>query len=227
MRALRDTVRTLLEEPNKGSPFELLELADGGTLFLDEVGELSSNSQGRLLLLLDEAARSQKVRIIAGTERDLPNEVAHGRFGGDLLARLSGMCLRIAPLRERTHEIRRMAALFQQNDRAASPRISERAFMCLMEYPWPGNVRELRRTIERASALSGGRTIEQHDLDIAGFRDVTGAGGERLKIQLALTRTAGNQTHAAALLGISRATFVRRLDAYELPRPRLARSRGG
>jgi DNA-binding NtrC family response regulator len=236
----------------------LLESAHGGTVFLDEVGEMSLATQARLLRVLEERQvmrvgalrpRTIDVRFVAATNRDLQQEVARGAFREDLFFRLSGMPLRIPPLRERPSEIEPLArALVAQVCARAGrdePDLAGDALAALRAHGWPGNVRELRNAMERAVLLCGRGPITREHLpfDSAGMStvppppptspDVDGTGvlpavhlrdgvvsAERHLIEQALERCAGNQTQAAKLLGVSRRTLVSRLAEYGFPRPR-------
>src|SRR5262249_36858423 len=140
---------------------------------------------------------------------------------------LGGATLRIPPLRERRDEIHELA-----HELAASmvpagsepPRFAVEALALLGTHDWPGNIRELRNVIERAILMSDGATIEAHHLDHDGGADDDAFAAahldERARIVRALERSAGNQTRAARMLRVSRATLVRRLDEYDLPRPK-------
>ncbi len=162
----------------------LLELADGGVLFLDEVGELSPNTQAKLLRVLDErilmrvgsvVPRSIDVRIVSATNRDLEAEVMNGSFRRDLLYRLNAMSIIIPPLRERPTEILPLARRFleelaRRNDRPVA-RLTEAAIAMLRAYAWPGNVRELRNAIERATVVCTNNVIDIGDLPVEKMRD--------------------------------------------------------
>jgi transcriptional regulator with GAF, ATPase, and Fis domain len=143
------------------------QAAAGGTLFLDEVGELPLELQAKLLRVLqdgqfervgEEAARTADVRIVAATNRDLPQEVAAGRFRRDLFYRLSVFPIVLPPLRERLEDLPQLAAHFvEQAARRfgrAAPRLTARALRTLETYAWPGNIREFQHVIERAVLLS-------------------------------------------------------------------------
>ncbi len=150
------------------------EVADGGTLFLDEIGELPLAMQPKLLRALQsgdiQRVGSDKmlrvdVRIIAATNRDLPAEVAAGRFRADLFHRLSVYPLHLAPLRERKEDISLLAGYFLDDARLrlglGRVRLAPSAREALEAYDWPGNVRELEHTILRAALrASGGRRRE-------------------------------------------------------------------
>jgi two-component system, NtrC family, response regulator HydG len=142
------------------------ELADGGTLLLDEVSEIPLPLQAKLLRVLQErqfervgssATRSVDVRLIATTNRHLPDWVARKRFREDLYFRLSVLPVVIPPLRERREDIPVLVNHFLA--RAASRagrsalRVTDAAVRLLTEYTWPGNVRELENLCERASVL--------------------------------------------------------------------------
>lgn len=145
--------------------------ADGGTLLLDEVAEMPLCLQAKLLRALQEgevvpvgATRPVKVdvRIIACANRDLPLEVAEGRFRADLYYRLNVFPIAIEALRDRPGDIAPLAfALAMRHVRkgAAQPWISEDALALLRSHDWPGNVRELENVMRRALLLSQGETV--------------------------------------------------------------------
>jgi DNA-binding NtrC family response regulator len=183
------------------------------------------------------------VRLVSATNRDLEAEAQRGVFRQDLYFRLNGITLTIPPLRERPSEIEALARIFAARAAAQmgrpAPAISPAALAALAAHPWPGNVRELRNVMERAVVLlESGEMNPEHLLLTAApptpteSRALPGtpAGGgdlrseiaalERQRIVAALEACAGNQTHAAAMLGMSRRTFVARLGEYQIPRPR-------
>lgn len=215
----------------------LLEAADGGTAFLDEIGELAAPIQAKLLRAIEErrirrvgdvAEREIDVRFIAATNRDLEAEVAAGRFRRDLLYRLNAVTLPIPPLRERPDEVVLLAEQFLRELADDPPKLTPDATRWLRAHAWPGNVRELRNAIERAFVESEGGPIAPSHLQrlpASGASSPAPAAGpetdgERARIVAALEACAGNQTKAAAMLGISRRTLIYRLDHYGLPRPR-------
>jgi len=150
------------------------EVADGGTLFLDEIGELPLSIQPKLLRALQsgeiQRVGSDKllrvdVRIIAATNRELPVEVAAGRFRADLFHRLSVYPIRVPPLRDRNDDISLLAGFFLDEARMriglGRVRLTPAARASLDHFDWPGNVRELEHTILRAALrASGGRRHE-------------------------------------------------------------------
>jgi two-component system, NtrC family, response regulator AtoC len=222
-------------------------LADGGTLFLDEIGEISPSIQVKLLRFLQEhefervgGTQTLKVdvRVIAATNRDLKEEVAHGRFREDLFYRLNVVTIDMPPLRDRRSDIIALAKFFldrysQQNNKTVDT-IAPEALELLVGYDWPGNVRELENAIERAVVLTPGSTIDARHLPAA-IRPVTRIGGmppipgatmaelEKYAILETLKSTGGSTSKAADILGISTRTIQYRLHEYnEAPRSAVA-----
>jgi transcriptional regulator with GAF, ATPase, and Fis domain len=159
----------------------LFEMGDSGTVFLDELGELPLDLQPKLLRALEQreirrvgASKQIKVdvRIIAATNRNLEEEVRHGRFRQDLFYRLSVVRLILPPLRERPEDIPLLIKHFLRNGSYnKSPdggqrvkNVARDALDLLTSYRWPGNVRELLNAIERAVSFADGDTIEPRDL---------------------------------------------------------------
>ena len=154
------------------------ELADGGTLMLDEIGEISPAVQAKLLRVLEEEEFERvggtttlkvDVRVIATTNRELPEEVAKGRFREDLYYRLHVLPLHIEPLRERSEDIvplaRHFVEVYSKASGIPAPTFSTEAEKRLLEWHWPGNVRELENAIHRAVVLVEGATIEPDHLN--------------------------------------------------------------
>jgi len=148
------------------------ELADGGTLLLDEISEIAPEIQAKLLRVLQEQtfervgssdARNVDVRVIATTNRDLPSEVAAGRFRADLYFRLNVLPVTMPPLRERAEDIKQLATHFlnQVATREGKPvkQFEDEAMTLLTRYAWRGNVRELQNIVERAAVLTDATTI--------------------------------------------------------------------
>jgi formate hydrogenlyase transcriptional activator len=148
------------------------ELAHGGTLFLDEVGELPLELQAKLLRVLQERELERvggtetvrvDVRVVAATNRNLPDMVARGAFREDLYYRLAVFPLALPPLRERPRDVPVLVhALLRRFAREAGKRItavSPEAMRALADYRWPGNVRELQNVVERAVILARGDVL--------------------------------------------------------------------
>ena len=215
------------------------ELADGGTLFLDEVANLPLPQQAKLLRVLETGefervgasrARRSDVRVIAATNADIHSDTKAGRFREDLMFRLNTVEIRLPPLRERREDIPPLAAHFLRRYAARYRKsfgdgFSSDAMELLLRHPWPGNVRELDHAVERAVLLSEGEggPIRARDFGLGTASDGAGAldqmsleDVERVLIQKALTRAAGNVSQAAESLGLSRSALYRRLKRHGL-----------
>ncbi|HXP65469.1 MAG TPA: sigma-54 dependent transcriptional regulator [Steroidobacteraceae bacterium] len=153
------------------------EQAQGGTLLLDEISEMDLGLQAKILRVLQEReverlggtrTISLDVRVIATSNRNLPEEVQAARFRADLFYRLNVMQLKLPPLRERRGDIlplarRAMQACARPGQAALS--LSSDAERKLMSYDWPGNARELNNIVQRAAWLASGGSISAGDLD--------------------------------------------------------------
>src|SRR5205085_5116499 len=155
----------------------LIEAADGSTLFLDEIGEMPLAVQVKLLHFLEQSRfrrvgstrdQSVDVRVIAATNRHLPQEVRDGRFRTDLFYRLNVVSLHVLPLRERCEDIPALVeyflTIYRQRFNRPALSLSKDAHEHLKNFSWPGNIRELRNCLERAAALSTTDTIEAGQL---------------------------------------------------------------
>ena len=215
------------------------EAADGGTLFLDEIGELPLASQVRLLRVLQEREvtrigatkpRAIDVRIIAATNRVLPEEIRLGRFREDLFHRLAVGVLLLPPLREREGDITLLidSMLAAINTEAASQpgykhkKLDVAARNLLLRHSWPGNVRELHNTLLRASIWAAGDKITAEDIAASlavtmppkaetvlgrpldqsiSLPEIIG-GVARHYLERAMAQAHGNKSEAARLLGL-------------------------
>jgi formate hydrogenlyase transcriptional activator len=152
------------------------EVAHQGTLFLDEIGELPIAMQPKLLRVLQEneferlggtAIVKADFRLIAATNRNLPEEIEKGHFRSDLFYRLNILPINIPPLREHKDDIPLLVEFYLRNFNRKSGKtiglIPKRTMDKLMEYHWPGNIRELENIIERAHVLSPGNKLEMGD----------------------------------------------------------------
>jgi transcriptional regulator with GAF, ATPase, and Fis domain len=222
------------------------ELAAHGTLFLDEIGELSAAVQVKLLRVLQEhefqrvggtATVKADVRLIAATNRDLPVEMAAGRFRTDLFYRLSVFNVHLPPLRERGDDVLLLADTFI---RTLAPKmgkgdvtLSRDACELLRRHAWPGNVRELQNAIERGLITCEGTLVTAAHLAIPVASEHTTPPGqprppqpaagsvdleelERKAIIEALQRTHGHKARAAQLLGLTRFQLYSRLRRYQI-----------
>jgi transcriptional regulator with PAS, ATPase and Fis domain len=210
----------------------LIELADGGTLFLDEIGEMEPESQVKLLRVLESHAffrvggtrrRTVDMRLVAATNRDLPEAIRTGGFRQDLFYRINTITITLPPLRERREDIRRLVEHFlEQSATYGRKRLSDAAMDAVERYAWPGNVRELQHAVQRAVILSQGDVIQPTDLpeDVRGDRaPSTSPGGsledmERLHIITTLRHVGGHRAKAAAVLGIDPKTLYRKIQEY-------------
>lgn len=219
-----------------------VETTAGGTLFLDEIGALSKETQVKLLRLIaerdysrvgEDKTRRASVRFIAATNEDLLQAVKDGRFREDLYYRLCVLPIELPPLRQRREDIPGLAALFlnraaQRLERPA-PRLSQNALSQLMNYDFPGNVRQLENIIERMVILNQQAVIDNPHLperasssnlaEIVFNESPEGidlGDHEKTLIIESLSRSGGNQTKAAKLLGITRSALIYRLEKYKI-----------
>jgi two-component system response regulator PilR (NtrC family) len=160
----------------------LFALADGGTLFLDEIGELASETQVKLLRVLENGeylpvggreVKTCNVRVVAATNRDLAAMVKNGDFREDLYYRLAVIPLQLPPLRERAEDIPLLAGHLLSRHAVKLRRgitgFTQEALDAMLAYPWPGNIRELDNRIQRGAALTASGDIGYDAL----FSDLT------------------------------------------------------
>ncbi len=220
-----------------------LEQAHRGTLFLDEVGTMGGSLQAKLLRALQEREFERvgdthsvrvDVRVIAATNSDLTQMVAQGSFRQDLFYRLNVIPIHLPALRDRREDVPLLVQRFVDRlGRAQVPSrtdvvVSQEAMRRMMAFSWPGNIRQLENAIERALALTPGRSqIDVGDLPLEiqqGSKSQVGAAVslpedgidlqdylhhiERELIRSSLERTGGNKHKAAELLNIKRTTLV-------------------
>ena len=220
------------------------EQADGGTIFLDEIGDIPPKLQMDLLRVLQERSFfrvggsreiSVDVRVIAATNRDLPQAVEDGEFREDLYYRLNVVSVNLPPLRERREDIPLLARHFVSRlgiELSVPTRgVSEEALKVLMDHDWPGNVRELENAIERAMATCGKERLCAACFDFlrTGMRRIRGgfvppvnltlAELEQQVIPAVLTDTGWNVKAAAEVLGIDRSTLYEKIKRYDIERP--------
>jgi transcriptional regulator with PAS, ATPase and Fis domain len=209
------------------------EHADGGTLFLDEVSDLSMSAQAKLLRVIQDLAvervggsgsRRVDLRIIAATNRRLATLVERQLFRSDLFYRLSGVDIRVPPLRERRADVVELAGYFiDRHSEGRRRRLSASASDALLSHSWPGNVRELERLIEAAIAVADSDVIELDDLPPTvrvGYTEAVAPSLVRNESMRAwasryaravLDRCQGNKRAAARALSISYHTLIAHL----------------
>ena len=228
---------------NKQGIFQ--SVADG-TLFLDEINSLPMAIQAKLLRFLETgecmAVGETKpyrvdVRIIAATNQDLNRQIEEGEFRRDLYFRLNVVPLDLPPLAQRVEDIdsliNHFLTHFADTYSLTPPKFSKQTLKVLKGYPWPGNIRELRNLCERLSILLAGKMIEPENLphEFTAHSKATQTSApdftlpavgiqldslEADLIHQALTRTNGNRSKSARLLGISRDTLLYRIQKHGL-----------
>ena len=220
----------------------LFEEANNGTIFLDEVGEMAFELQAKLLRILetgeyikigDTKPTRVDVRIIAATNRNLPEEIVAGRFREDLFYRLSVFEIHLPPLRERSGDIKILAEAFvrkfSEKLSYSVTKMSPEFLVALSQQCWKGNIRELRNVIERSLIVCDGECLDVCDLPLEiqnshyERSDEAAAPGsfelaamERRHIARVLEDTKGNKTETARLLKIGLTTLYRKIEEYKL-----------
>ncbi len=217
------------------------EQADRGTLFLDEIGDMSLQTQAKILRVLQEGELDRlggsetirvNVRLLAATHRDLQQMITEGSFRQDLFFRLSVVPVELPPLRERATDIPELAKLFLERytlkNRKDIKGFSPEVLRIFMLYPWPGNIRELENTVERAVILCPGELISIRELPPQLLPDdletdtaapqapVTLRDMEREMIRSTLAQHNGNRSKTAKVLGVARQTLLNKLKEYDI-----------
>ncbi len=217
---------------NKAGKFQA---ADGGTLFLDEIGEMPLNLQVKILRAIQERVvvrvgdtRPEQVdiRILAATNRELEEEIRHGRFRDDLYYRLNVVNLHLPPLRERGDDIPVIARyLLSRYGKEYDSRVkgfSPNAAVAVRKHDWPGNIREMENRIKKAIVLAEGNLIGPEDLGLSAdtLPAILSLAAAKDKFQrdyinevLALNN--GNRTKTARDLGVDPRTIFRHLEKEE------------
>ncbi len=222
------------------------EAAHGGTIFLDEIGEMDSNTQAKLLRVLEGHPFERvgggeliqvDVRVVAATNRPLEKMVREGKFRKDLFFRIQVVEIYVPPLRERMEDVPLLAEYFLncfaretgREIRGFHPAAMEK----LVKYHWPGNVRELKNVIERAVVLGQEDQVMPEDIiltsipiddpmeqgDGRGYVPRSLQEVEKEHIQETLLYTNWNKSRAAAILGIERCTLDRKIRRHKIERP--------
>lgn len=213
----------------------VFEYANQGTVFLDEIGELPLTAQGKMLRVLQNheiqrvgspATRTVNVRVIAATNRNLRSMVNEGTFRADLYYRLAMVEIKLPGLVERREDLPLLERHFLQKYAAEYKKplsgMTRRAQSRLANYSWPGNIRELENVIGNACMMVDGPVIDVGDLPepIRGpSREMPAQDDMLISLEelqkrhamRVLERVGGNKSHAAEILGISRATIYQLL----------------
>jgi DNA-binding NtrC family response regulator len=214
------------------------EAANKGTLFLDEIGNLPLAMQSKLLTVLQRRevtrvgsnqATPIDIRLICATNMPLYEMVEKNEFRQDLLYRINTVELHIPALRERQEDIpllaEHYAKVYSKRYNLPLKSFAASAMRKLQQYHWPGNVRELQHAVERAIIMSDEDELQAGDflfllpkgesaeLDID---DYNLENVEKLIIQKAISKHAGNISKAAKALGLTRASLYRRLEKHGL-----------
>jgi DNA-binding NtrC family response regulator len=218
----------------------LLEAAHLGTVFLDEIGDLDLAVQPRLLKVLEDgrfrrlgSVREQQsnLRLIAASNRDLPELARQQRFRPDLLFRINTLTITCPPLRHRREDLPTLVeGVIDTICRAAArPRclVSPKAMQAMTVYPWPGNLRELHHVLQRAVLLNTRGVVEEDDLRL-GIDATPDSGDEGLTleaiqlrhIQAVLEAESWNVDRAAVRLGIPRSSLYQKIKTHGLWRLR-------
>ncbi len=219
------------------------EEADGGTLFLDEIASMPLPLQAILLRVLQELRITRlggsgeievDVRVVAASNRDLPQLVKEGLFREDLFYRLNVVAVELPPLRDRRDDVPLLARSFLDDASARHGRevgsFPPAIVRLLMDYGWPGNVRELANAVERLVLLAEDEGLSVEDLP-APIREAVDSSAASIRLpaeglawdameesllQQALDRASGNRAAAARLLGLSYKAFLYRLEKFGL-----------
>ena len=205
------------------------EQADGGTMFLDEVGDMSQNTQAKILRVLQEheferlgGTRTLKVdvRMIAATNRNLAAMVASGQFREDLFYRLNVVSVDMPPLRDRKDDIVPLTTSFVRKFCGELKKkidgVSPEAQKMLMRYHWPGNIRELENAVERAVLLTDGSVITPDDLRLGETITIGGEPGSVAAVRVPPTGIALDEIERQALREALRMCNWIQKDAAEL-----------
>jgi transcriptional regulator with PAS, ATPase and Fis domain len=218
----------------------LFEVAEGGTLLLDEIGDMASAVQVKLLQAIEDRTFLRvggttpikaDVRLLAATHQDLEEAMKRGDFREDLFYRLNVFPIVVPPLRERPEDIPGLVEHFLKRRGMDLEKVSGPVMDLLVRHSFPGNVRELENLIERALILAGEARLEEahfpsisapppaQSVDLPQVPDegVPLEEVEKSYILAALSKTGGNKSRAAQLLGLTRRTLYSRMERYGIP----------
>ncbi len=199
---------------------DILEEAQGGTLYLARIDAVPMQHQPLLLHLLHQQevrAHRGSLRIVASSSRDLRMLTTTGLFRDDLHRRLSAVEMALTPLRKRQEDLPVLAEIVLEH--SGGHGLSAEAAARLAQHGWPENLRELRSIMERAVALAGDEVVDARHLMLPEQTEAAHSQPDRLQEVIqrhvldVLTRCSGNKLRASEMLGISRSTLYRMLDA--------------
>jgi len=194
-----------------------------GTVFLEEVGDLTSECQAKLVEGLSQGNEDGndggRPRLICGSSRDLETEVRSGRFREDLYYRISGVCLRLPPLRQRKEDVVALTRFFlakhAEDFRRPAPTLSAQTQQLFQDYAWPGNVRELE-DVTRAIVVLGDEALAMGGLRAVLTKSDHSSNGERVSLKQA-ARAASREAEKKLILKVlTRTRWNRRRAAQEL-----------
>jgi len=195
-----------------------------GTVYLEEISDLSPASQASLLGVLaelegDNGAHGERARLICGSSRDLELEVKSGRFREDLYYRVSGVCLRLPPLRQRKEDIPYLVSFFltkyARDFQRPVPQLSGATQRLFQDYAWPGNIRELADAARAIVAL-GDESLAMGGLRSLLTKSEGGGNGESISLKQA-SRAASREAEKELILkALTRTRWNRRRAAQEL-----------
>lgn len=196
-------------------------LLQGTTLYMDEVGDLSGECQESLMqgLSAQTSEGTKGARVIGGSSRDLERDVRNGIFREDLYYRLSGVCLRIPPLRQRKEDIPSLMnfflARYSEVFHRAAPELSAPTRQLFLDYSWPGNLRELEAAA-RAIVAVGDESVAMGGLRSMLVRSDNGTNGARISLK-EVARAASREAEKELILkALTRTRWNRRRAAQEL-----------
>lgn len=224
----------------------VIKQAEGGTLFLDEITEMPLEIQSKLLRFLqdfqywplgfDGKAHSADVRVIAATNANIKKMIKERKFREDLYYRLSGVTLRLPPLRERKEDIKQLAVSItynlKQKEQVKDFTLGKKDFETLESYDWPGNVRQLHKFIYRCIIFDAtGEDLKKlldeercEDMELAPVREIgcddttitTIAQAEEAAIRKALRIFKGKKKKAAEAIGMVLNTLKKKMKDYDI-----------
>jgi two-component system response regulator AtoC len=214
-----DCFRTLT--CSESAPGDLAaKLGFGGTVYLSEIGDLNLESQAQLMtMLLVQNDGTVPLRMICGSSRDLERDVRNGTFREDLYYRLSGVCLRIPPLRQRREDIPgltqfflcRYAEIFQR----PAPTLSAATLQLFADHSWPGNLKELESAV-RAIAAVGDESVAMSGLRSLLSKTDNGGNGSRMSLKEAARAASREVEKEIILKTLARTRWNRRRAAQDL-----------